>query len=196
MRPEHSKILQGYLDELRQAASLGPILDLACGTGRNGLFLIENDIATVFADQNTTSLELLKKRLPGPAHGKSAVPARLWEVDFEREDDKPLREKSFGGIMVFRYLHRPLMQDIRKAILPGGIIIYETFTVEQVRFGRPRNPDYLLQAGELENYFPGWKILHRFEGIIGEEAGGNAQAISRIVAIKPDNKEQDDETTI
>ena len=87
--------------------------------------------------------------------------------------------------MAFRYLHRPLMPAIRQSLLPGGILLYETFTVDQPAFGRPKNPDYLLRHGELQAYFGDWNILHYFEGVRGKPETGDQQAIAQIVAQKP-----------
>jgi len=70
----------------------------------------------------------------------------IWKVDLER----PARTRSRGEysvILVFRYLHRPLMPCIRKALRTGGFLVYSTYTVDQAQFGKPRNPDFLLKPG-------------------------------------------------
>jgi len=86
--------------------------------------------------------------------------------------------------MVFNYLHRPLFPAIKEAIRPGGLIVYETFNLEQKKFGRPSNPDYLLQVGELCQAFEGWEIISEFEG----EASDPERAISRLIARRPAEK--------
>ena len=60
---------------------------------------------------------------------------------------------------MFKYLYRPIMKGIREGIKRGGILIYETFTADQARFGKPSNPDFLLQPGELREWFADWDIL-------------------------------------
>ncbi len=55
--------------------------------------------------------------------------------------------------MDFHCLHRPLIRHMREAVRRGGLVIYETFTTDQPRYGRPRNPDYLLEPGELAGWF-------------------------------------------
>jgi hypothetical protein len=52
-------------------------------------------------------------------------------------------------VLVFNYLHRPLMPAIVDAVAPGGLLFYETFTVDQAARGRPTSPAHLLQHGEL-----------------------------------------------
>ena len=136
------------------------VLDLACGRGRNGLFLAERNIAVTFADHNESDLqqvaEILKaKNFPGCC--------RL--VDLEAPNRNPLADSQYDGILVFNYLHRPLMPSIKRSTNRGGLIFYETFTVDQPRFGRPVNPDFLLEPGELLDCFGDWDVLHYFEGI-------------------------------
>ena len=52
-------------------------------------------------------------------------------------------------MVVTNYLHRPLFASLLAALAPGGVLIYETFALGNERYGRPRNPDFLLQPGEL-----------------------------------------------
>jgi SAM-dependent methyltransferase len=181
----HSDLLESHLKTITEAALKGPILDLACGKGRNGLYLIENKIPTVFADRNPEVLDEIKQQLQDPLFATVKNLASLWSVDFEAEPQEQLKESSFAGILVYRYLHRPLLDSLKRAILTGGLVIYETFTVDQPQFGRPKNPDFLLQPGELTRYFSDWKVLHKFEGKIENYAAGKPAAIAQIVAQKP-----------
>ncbi len=93
----------------------------------------------------------------------------------------PLRQEYFPGILVFRYLHRPLMPHIREGVRREGSLIYETFTTEQPRYGKPRNPAYLLEPGELTGWFADWEILHSFEGLLEDPR----RAVAQIVCRKP-----------
>jgi len=151
---------------------------LASGSGRNGLYLIDNKIPVIFSDIKSDALEITKSLIDS----KNSSLANFWQVDFEQGTNE-LKDKKFSGVLVFRYLHRPLFENIKQAIIPGGIIIYETFTHEQAQYGRPKNPDFLLTKGELTEQFKDWEILHQFEGVIENE--GSKQAIAQIVAIKP-----------
>ena len=100
-------------------------------------------------------------------------------MDLEEGEENPLPEETYTGIMVFRYLHRPLMPNIKKALQGGGILLYETFTVDQPRFGRPHNPDFLLKPGELLSWFGDWDIIHHFEGIKEKPKRAIAQLVCR-----------------
>jgi tellurite methyltransferase len=182
---QHSPLISKYLKQLKSLSTdkQATVLDLACGCGRNGLYLIENDIPVTFADVNSAAIEQVQQ-LASMANNRQQ--ANFWSIDFEQEGVSPLAGKSFAAILVFRYLHRTLFEQIKHAILPNGFIIYETFTTAQAQFGRPKNPDFLLKPGELVDIFSNWKILHSFEGII-ESANGSKQAIAQIVAIKPNS---------
>ena len=179
-----SPLLQRYLSELERAAEEAPVLDLACGSGRNGLSLIDQGIPVVFADRDPAALAAVQQSLIDRGRGDSEHLFTLWPVDLEAPAGKPLADQKYAGILVFRYLHRPLFEGIKQAVCPGGVVIYETFTVDQVQFGRPRNPDFLLRHGELAAIFSDWQVLHSFEGVVESVGGGGPQAIAQIVAIK------------
>jgi hypothetical protein len=94
--------------------------------------------------------------------------------------------ETYDVVIVFNYLHRPLFQDIRDGTVPGGVVVYQTFTVEQARLGHPKNPQYLLKPGELEEQFADWEILAHRELVGPSRHGGPDRAIASIVARKPD----------
>lgn len=153
-----------------------PILDLACGDGHNGIFLACKGFSVTCWDASPDALSRARKSAAD--HG---VEITCRQVDLEKEGDNPLPEDAFKGIVVFRYLYRPLIDCIKKALKKGGILIYETFTVDQSRFGKPHNPDFLLKRGELSEWFAEWVILHHFEGIMSAPE----RAVAQIVCQKP-----------
>jgi len=153
-----------------------PVLDLACGTGINGLKLANQGVPVVFADRSGTALEVVKQQIL-----ESDLPGRLWQVDLEKNGINPFAGHHFSAIICFRYLHRPLFPALLDAVIPGGMVIYETFTTENRRFGRPNNPDFLLQPGELSALLEGWEVIHHYEGIQQYPE----RAIAQIVARKP-----------
>jgi SAM-dependent methyltransferase len=171
---EVADLLMAHVELFVEAASSGPVLDLACGDGHNGVFLAERGLEVICGDISREALERA-----GELAGRRGVTVSLWEVDLERPGINPLREDVYGAILVFRYLHRPLFPCIRKALRPGGLLVYETFTVEQAAFGRPRNPDHLLHPGELRQAFADWEILHSFEGLKENPRRAVAQLVCR-----------------
>jgi hypothetical protein len=84
---------------------------------------------------------------------------------------------------VFRFLFRPLAPAIERALAPGGILIYETFTRAQPAHGwGPKSPDFLLESGELPGLFPGLETLYHDEQPVSEP---RPEASARLVARRP-----------
>jgi len=154
----------------------GPVLDLASGDGHNGLFLAAEGLPVILADRSDEALNKAKVTLDR-TRGK----VTLWKIDLEKAGLNPLKEDEYSTILVFRYLHRPLVPCIRKALRAKGFLVYETYTVDQAQFGKPRNPDFLLKPGELRSWFKDWQVLHSFEGILENPR----RAIAQIVCRKP-----------
>ena len=117
----------------------GTVLDLACGTGRHTAFFLDRGHPVVAVDRDTSGLA----DLAGQAN------LEIVEADLEAGGSFPLADRSFDGVVVTNYLHRPLLPALAAAVAPGGVLIYETFTRRHAAFGRPRNPAFLLEPGEL-----------------------------------------------
>ena len=178
-----SPLLAAFADELKQASSARPVLDLACGTGRNGLTLLKQGIPVVFADIRPAALAEIQETLQLDEWQQCRHLASFWQCDFEQVAGDPLADKTFAAILVFRYLHRPLFEPIKRSITAGRLLIYETFTEDQANFGRPTNPDFLLRHNELATQFEGWSVLHSFEGI--KKTNGQSTATAQLIARKP-----------
>jgi SAM-dependent methyltransferase len=115
------------------------VLDLACGGGRHTRFLLDLGYKVVAVDRDVSDLSDLK---PGPD-------LEIIETDLEDGGPWPLGSRRFHGIVVTNYLHRPLFPALLAAIEGSGVLIYETFARGNERHHRPRNPDFLLNRGEL-----------------------------------------------
>lgn len=177
-------LLLNYEQLFTREELAGPILDLACGDGRNGIFLASRSLPVVLADRSESALEDARRLAR-----QAGVEVKIWLVDLEGEGRDPLQGRSFGAVLVFRYLHRPLMPTIRRAVSPGGLLVYETFTGEQQRFGKPRNPEFLLRPGELLKWFGDWERIHYFEGIQTDPPRAVAQLVARK-PVSPKSKEE------
>src|SRR5260370_12052850 len=76
----------------------------------------------------------------------------LIEADLE---EFHILQKQFDLIICIDYLQRSIFAAIEEALLPGGVLLYETFTSAQLQFASgPRNPEHLLEPGELHTAFP------------------------------------------
>lgn len=151
----------------------GPVLDLACGEGQNGLYLAGMGLPVILADKNHEALTEARRSAE-----EQDLKVTFREIDLETGLN-PLEEEYYRAILVFRYLHRPLIPCLKKGLKRGGTLIYETYTDEQPRFGRPLNPDHLLKPKELFDWFRDWPIIHYFEGILEDPKRAMAQIVCR-----------------
>ncbi|QIZ75451.1 class I SAM-dependent methyltransferase [Ferrimonas lipolytica] len=167
-----SQLLVDQLEQFRQLPS-GPILDLACGSGRNGLALAQAGHPLWFTDANKEALARVEHQLT--ALGTTAV---IWHQDLE-DGHNPFAGKQFAAVIGFNYLHRELFPWLIDAVKPGGLVIYETFTIKQAEIGRPSNPAFLLKPNELKQFFASWQILHYVEGKQANPDRYSAQLVAR-----------------
>jgi SAM-dependent methyltransferase len=133
-------------------------LDLASGRGRNALWLAGLGYQTIAIDAHEDTLAALRKRA-----ADAGVPVEARALDLERPGVSLGRER-YDVIVVFRYLHRPLFPALRAALRPGGVLVYETYTTAQAARGRPSNPRFLLERGELLALVAPLRVLRHHEG--------------------------------
>tara|TARA_B100000427_G_scaffold298821_1_gene280080 strand:+ start:217 stop:759 length:543 start_codon:yes stop_codon:yes gene_type:complete len=174
---EVSHLLKKHALLFRSLDEGSEVLDLACGGGRNGLFLTSYDISVTFVDNSEIALAEVYAKI----RGKNRDRHKCLRVDLEDGKHCLLDTQTFDAILVFNYLHRPLFPRIKSAISKGGLIFYETFTTEQKQFGRPKNPSYLLKDNELLKNFEDWEIIEYFQGV----KSSPQRAIASLVARKP-----------
>jgi SAM-dependent methyltransferase len=155
----------------------GPVLDLACGRGRNARAVLEAGAPLVALDRDRDRLRILRASVR-PGQRALAV-----QADLETGHGIPTSDAAFGVVLVFRYLHRPLAREIERVLRPGGWLVYETFTRRQRELGHgPRRDAFLLEPGELPQLFPGLRC-ERFEEIV--TPGERPAAVARLLARKP-----------
>lgn len=154
----------------------GPVLDLACGGGRHTRLLLDAGYEVWALDKEATLLQPL-----------AALGARCFQVDLEaskQEGDEcvwPFEANMFSGIIVSNYLYRPLLARLAASLKEGGVLIYETFSAGNEVYGRPRNPDFLLQPGELLTQFMSESGTGRKNHCIAYEQGYVAHPRPAIV---------------
>jgi SAM-dependent methyltransferase len=148
----------------------GTVLDLACGSGRHARFFLAHDHPVLALDRDTSSVADLEDH----------ENAERLQADIEG-GDWPLGGRRFAAIVVTNYLHRPLFPHLLAALEPDGVLIYETFALGNEKFGRPRNPDFLLAPGELLRIVSGSLRVVAYEH--GEVAQPKRAVVQRICAV-------------
>jgi tellurite methyltransferase len=182
--PEAASIVRELLPLLPH----GPALDLACGVGRHTLLLANRSHPVTGVDGSSVALDILAEQasaqnLPMHRADEHEIVAetrsrnvRLVQADLERA---VLPAASFALILCIHYLQRSLHRQIESALLPGGMLVFETYNRAQLEFaGGPRNPAFLLETGELRDAFPLLELVFYRELRSG-------QGIATLVAQKP-----------
>ena len=150
----------------------GRVLDVAMGSGRNAIYLakmgFEVEGVDISPEAISSALELARE---------ANVTIRTQVADLE--GNYHIRKDTYAVIIGFNYLQRSLIPQIRDGLRKGGMVVYETFIVDQAQFGKPRNPDYLLKHNELLDMFRDFRCLRYREGIMEEP-----KAIASIIAQK------------
>jgi SAM-dependent methyltransferase len=149
-------------------------LDLACGKGRHSFWLAGQGWQVTAIDRDLSQTDT------------GTNPAINWiEADLETGTWQ-LGNQQFDLVVVVNYLHRPRFDYLRKAVRPGGTLIYETFMVGNEVLGRPRSPDFLLKDDELADVFSDWLISAQKQGPVHAPETGECIAIKQaIVSKKP-----------
>ena len=140
----------------------GRALDLACGRGRHALWLAERGLEVLAVDRNSDAIEAIREEA---VHRGLRVSA---EVDDLEAGHVTFGTDRFDVIVVVHYLHRPLFPLLVAALRRGGLLIYETFTRAQALRGKPTNPDFLLEPGELRTLVEPLEIVDYREGVFEE----------------------------
>jgi SAM-dependent methyltransferase len=143
----------------------GLALDVACGAGRNALWLARHGFKVIAVDIS-------------------------WDENFDIQlvhadlESFALPPDTFDLIINSRFLLRPLFATFRNALKPGGLLLAETFTVDEIDvLGGDIRRAYALERGELRQVFGDFEILLYEEGVF-EEAEGE-RGLARMVARRP-----------
>ena len=146
------------------------VLDLAAGHGRHALFFAARGVQVLAVDRDAAALATLA--------GSPGVETRV--ADLERRD-WPFADERFDAIVVVRYLHRALLPHLLAALTPDGALIYETFASGNALYGKPSNPDFLLEESELLELARETLTIVAFEQ--GRVDGAQPAVIQRLAAV-------------
>lgn len=155
-----------------QVPACGTVLDVACGSGRHARFFAVRGHPVDAVDRDAERI--------GALSGVGGVTALCADIE---NAPWPYAGRRFAAVVVTNYLYRPLFPRLLESVSPGGLLIYETFAVGNEAYGRPTNPDFLLNPGELRAVIShDWRILGYEHGPVETP---KPAVIQRICALAP-----------
>jgi len=152
----------------------GPVGDIAMGNGRNALFLAGKGYSVCGLDSSSEALKIAGLTMTEKGKDISLVLGDAKNL--------PLKAGSMAGVIVFYFLLRNIMGELVNLLQRDGIIIFETFLKRQNAIDRRRNPDFLLDDGELFSYFKNLDLLFYEETI--SDAEGRKRVTAKFVGRK------------
>ena len=161
----------------------GQALDVAAGTGRHALYLASHGLTVHAIDQSPDALEAIKAT--ARTHEQQAISIQVMDLETDPLRPPELGNSNYDVVLVTLYLYRPLFPNLIKAIRPGGLLLYETFLVENYdRYNRPRGRQFCLESNELLHLTEGMEVLRYEEGERTGSRPCNRAITARLLARK------------
>jgi tellurite methyltransferase len=177
-RNHASSFLTQNLPQIREAQqdrTALRALDIACGAGRNSLFLASQGYQVDAIDISPEALH----RGESAAH-QSGIQGLRW---IEHDLDKGLPDAcdSYDLIIMVRYLHLPLLQSACARLNPGGFLLSEVHLRSDIEVAGPEGSRFRAEAGALRNAAHDLLIATYKEGL-EEDPDGRTVALARLLA--------------
>lgn len=148
----------------------GRALDFAGGAGRHALWLAQQGWDVTLIDISETGVELARQKAGPLAPHIHCVVDDLTQFRAS--------QTQFDVVMGFYYLDRRIFPEIVRVLPPGGLLLYKTYTLEQLKLASgPKDASRLLEAGELSRLVAGLRVLWERETV-------SEKATAEIVARK------------
>ena len=164
-----------WLQKIRPLLPQGNAIDIACGMGRNAIFLAEQGFTVTAVDMSEVALSLLDAEAQ-----RRGLAIETVQLDLESAPQLP--DGPYDLLLNFFYLHRPLLPQELARVRPGGVAAMRIFSsAGSDRFG-PIRPEISLRPGELLEVFSDWEVLLYEEGLEPSAKGGS---LAGIVARRP-----------
>ena len=177
MGPPPARFLTQQLHRLPR----GTALDVAAGSGRNSLYLASHGFQVDAMDSDEQAMA----QLAATAAQRNLLNLTVRTVDLERTtDERPeFPKQAYDVILVFFYLHRALFPALLESLKPNGVLIYETFTIDNyLRHRHPRRWEFCLAQNELLRLTSNLRLLSYDEGEHDGDHGPNSVYTAQLVA--------------
>ena len=177
-----------YLLQQLHRFSKGKALDVACGSGRHTLLLASLGYEVDAVDRDKQLLDQLSTT--AQARKLSGITTKLIDLEPSMPTEPDLGHDVYDVILVFFFLARPLVPHLINALKPGGLLLYETFTIDNhIQYRHPRRREFCLDHNELLHLTSTLHILHYDEGLHQEVRSSESLYTARLTARKPFDSE-------
>jgi dihydroneopterin aldolase len=159
----------------------GKVLDVAAGSGRNALYLASHGFQVDAMDRDDRAMA----QLAATAKQRNLPNLTVRTVDLEQntEERPEFAKQEYDVIVVFFYLHRALFPALIDSLKPNGVLIYETFIIDNyLRHHHPRRWEFCLAHNELLRLTSTLRVLSYDEGEHAGSHGPGSAFTARLVA--------------
>lgn len=170
---------KGFCPLYDRAATLGypdgPVLELACGLSAQALALAGDGREVLAVDISNVALERLRAEALERGLG-----SRLICVEADLNSWRPPAGRQFALIICVMYWEEAVFDYAWTAVAAGGLLAWQAFTLDHLRYRPSQNPDWCFKAGEPANRLP----AERFTVLHEEDVDEGHRVIRRMVARK------------
>jgi len=164
------------LDEWLPRLPRGRALDVACGAGRNALFLAAHDYAVDALDISAVGLDRAREDAR-----QSALSVNWLRGDLEEDPDEVLPRNTYDLIVWVRYVNHTLLAHLAARLRPGGHLLCEQHLATSADVVGPRNSAFRFQPEQLLRSASSLHVVHYREGLVVDPDGRTA-ALAQLIA--------------
>jgi 2-polyprenyl-3-methyl-5-hydroxy-6-metoxy-1,4-benzoquinol methylase len=171
-RPWPSRCLREWLDRIPR----GKALDIACGAGRNALFLAANGFDVDAVDISGVALARAREEA-------ARAGVRVNWIERDLDDGLPVTG-PYQLVIQLRYVNAAITRELASLLAPGGMFVCEQHLQTEAAVAGPQGPQFRVAPGQLARLVPGLEIIDIAEGL-QTDPDGQPVALSRLIARKP-----------
>jgi SAM-dependent methyltransferase len=175
-RGEHAEARPlALIERIARKYPPGAALDLACGLGRHAILLAEHGWTVTALGVSEVAISRLRAQTA--ERGLSIEP----QVQDLESPGFTIETERYDLICDCLYLQRSLIARLQMGVRFGGLVALALPMVDDTPGLPPMNPAYLVELGEVQSWFTGWRILEYKEN---SEASGRRK-MAQLVAMRP-----------
>ncbi|MCY3729990.1 MAG: class I SAM-dependent methyltransferase [Rhodospirillaceae bacterium] len=178
-RSHPSAVLTEWLPQLELRQAVRTALDVACGIGRNALYLASRGWQVHAVDISEVALARLGERAD-----EKNLPITRFQADLEalgRRADRFLTAAQYDLVLMIRYTNLPLLDVLQSVLRKGGYLIVEEHLLTDEAVAGPKNPDFRVAPGALKAAAAGLEVVAYREGLI-DDPDGRPVALAQLIA--------------